>query len=130
MAKNTMNMQDSFLNQVRKDGGEIQVVMCDGSVLRGKVRGFDHYTIMLQVHSSQQLLYKHAISYITASSDVVKEKKSGDSIGSAEASSPERVSRPKTRKSGHKAPSKPSELDTSKETPKFNPIDLSNIRST
>lgn len=57
-----MNLQDSFLNQIRKDGQEIKVVLLDGTVLIGLVKGFDNFTLILNSEGSQHLIYKHAIS--------------------------------------------------------------------
>lgn len=64
MAKSTMNLQDSFLNQVRKDNLEITIVMLDGLTLKGHVRGFDNFTVILNADDRQHLLYKHAIAQI------------------------------------------------------------------
>jgi host factor-I protein len=66
MAKPTTNLQDSFLNQVRKDNAEVKVALIDGTMLRGTVRGFDNFTVVLQVGGMQHLLYKHAISQIVS----------------------------------------------------------------
>ncbi|MCD6384765.1 RNA chaperone Hfq [Candidatus Sumerlaeota bacterium] len=67
MAKTVLNLQDSFLNQVRKDGTEVKVVMLDGSVLTGKVKGFDNFTVIINSEGKQYLLYKHAVSQIVTS---------------------------------------------------------------
>lgn len=67
MAKTVLNLQDSFLNQVRKDGIDVKVVMLDGSVLIGKVKGFDNFTVIISSEGKQYLLYKHAVSQIVAS---------------------------------------------------------------
>ena len=64
MAKASMNIQDSFLNQTRKEGGEVKFVMVDGSSLIGLVKGFDNFTVVVQSRNAQHLLYKHAISQI------------------------------------------------------------------
>jgi host factor-I protein len=64
MAKASMNIQDSFLNQTRKEGGEVKFVMVDGSSLIGQVKGFDNFTVVVQSRNAQHLLYKHAISQI------------------------------------------------------------------
>ena len=67
MTKTVLNLQDSFLNQVRKDGAEVTVVMLDGTLLDGLVKGFDNFTLILYSQGRQHLLYKHAISHISAS---------------------------------------------------------------
>lgn len=63
--KTTINLQDIFLNQVRKDREEINITMCDGSKVSGRVKGFDNFTLVLEDVEKQHLIYKHAISYIT-----------------------------------------------------------------
>ncbi len=64
MAKHDMNLQDSFLNQVRKDNTEIQLVLLDGARLTGLVRGFDNFTVIVNARGNQHLIYKHAIAQI------------------------------------------------------------------
>ncbi len=62
--KNNVNLQDVFLNQVRKDNVSITIFLMNGFQLRGNVKGFDNYTIVLDSEGKQQLIYKHAISTI------------------------------------------------------------------
>ncbi len=62
--KNNINLQDIFLNQVRKDNVTITVFLMNGFQMKGQVRGFDNYTIVLDSEGKQQLIYKHAISTI------------------------------------------------------------------
>ena len=66
MNKPSMNLQDSFLNQVRKDGSQVKIVMLDGSQLTGFVRGFDNFTVVFYSQGMQHLLYKHAIAQVVA----------------------------------------------------------------
>lgn len=62
--KNNVNLQDLFLNQVRKDGIQITIYLVNGFQLKGFVKGFDNYTIVLDSDGKQQLIYKHAVSTI------------------------------------------------------------------
>ena len=62
--KGNINLQDVFLNQVRKDNTSITIFLVNGFQLRGQVRGFDNYTIVLDSEGKQQMIYKHAISTI------------------------------------------------------------------
>ena len=62
--KSNVNLQDMFLNQVRKDNISITVFLVNGFQLKGQVKGFDNYTIILDSEGKQQLIYKHAISTI------------------------------------------------------------------
>jgi len=62
MAK-AINLQDMFLNQVRKEGIGVTVYLSGGIQLRGVVRGFDAFTILLESAGKPvQLVYKHAIT--------------------------------------------------------------------
>ena len=64
------NMQDVFLNQVRKDRTPITVFLVNGYQIRGIVKGFDNYIIVLDSEGRQQMIYKHAISTICPASPV------------------------------------------------------------
>lgn len=64
MAK-TINLQDMFLNQVRKEGIGVTIYLMGGVQLRGQVRGFDAFTVLLDTPGKPtQLVYKHAITSI------------------------------------------------------------------
>lgn len=64
MAK-SINLQDMFLNQVRKEGISVTIYLMGGVQLRGQVRGFDAFTIMLDSPGKPtQLVYKHAVTSI------------------------------------------------------------------
>ncbi|MBP2655299.1 MAG: hfq [Firmicutes bacterium] len=60
-----INLQDSFLNQVRKENVPVIFYLINGFQLRGSVRGFDNFTVIVENEGKQQLVYKHAISTIT-----------------------------------------------------------------
>ncbi len=64
-AKGAVNLQDFFLNQVRKDGIQTTVYLINGFQLKGFVKGFDNFTVILESDGKQMLIYKHAISTIT-----------------------------------------------------------------
>ena len=66
----TQNLQDSFLNQVRKDKLMVTMFLMNGFQLHGIVRGFDGFTVVLDSDGKQQLIYKHAISTIVPSKPV------------------------------------------------------------
>ena len=59
-----MNLQDTFLNQARKDRIPVTVFLTNGFQMRGTVKGFDSYVIVLDSEGKQQLIYKHAVSTI------------------------------------------------------------------
>jgi host factor-I protein len=60
-----INLQDSFLNQVRKENIAVVIHLVNGFQLKGNVKGFDNFTVILDTLGKQQLVYKHAISTIT-----------------------------------------------------------------
>ena len=58
----TQNLQDLFLNQTRRDKQPVTVFLMNGFQMRGIVRGFDSFTVVLECEGKQELVYKHAIS--------------------------------------------------------------------
>lgn len=62
MSVSPINLQDTFLNQVRKENIMTTVFLVNGYQIKGSVRSFDNYTILLDVDGKQQLVYKHAVS--------------------------------------------------------------------
>ncbi len=65
MNKAQINLQDTFLNQVRKENIGVMIYLIGGVQLRGNVRGFDSFTILLDSPGKPtQLVYKHAITSI------------------------------------------------------------------
>lgn len=65
MNKTQINLQDSFLNQVRKENVPVTIYLVNGFQLKGHVRGFDNFTVILEHEGKQQMVYKHAISTIS-----------------------------------------------------------------
>ena len=64
MAK-SINLQDMFLNQVRKEGIGVTIYLSNSVQLRGQVKGFDAFTVLLEAPGKPtQLVYKHAIASI------------------------------------------------------------------
>lgn len=65
MSKAQLNLQDMFLNQVRKDNIPVTIYLANSVQLRGMVRGFDPFTVILEsAGRPTQLVYKHAIASI------------------------------------------------------------------
>lgn len=62
MVTKTINLQDSFLNQVRKENVAVTVHLVNGFQIKGNVRGFDNFTVIIDSMGKQQMIYKHAIS--------------------------------------------------------------------
>ena len=65
MATKIINLQDSFLNQVRKENIPVIIYLVNGFQIRGSVRGFDNFTVIIEQDGKQQLVYKHAVSTIS-----------------------------------------------------------------
>ncbi len=63
--KANINLQDVFLNQVRKEHIAVTIYLTNGFQLKGMVKGFDNFTVVLDTEGKQQLVYKHAISTIS-----------------------------------------------------------------
>ena len=63
--KAMMNLQDSFLNHVRKENLAVVIYLVNGFQIRGLVRGFDNFTVIIENDGKQQLVYKHAVSTIS-----------------------------------------------------------------
>ena len=61
----TMNLQDVFLNQARKDRIPLTMFLTNGFQFKGVVKGFDSFTVILESEGRQNMVYKHAISTIT-----------------------------------------------------------------
>ncbi len=61
----SINIQDAFLNQIRKDNIPVTVYLTNGFQIRGHVKAFDNFTIVVDSEGRQQLIYKHAISTFT-----------------------------------------------------------------
>jgi host factor-I protein len=62
--KGMINLQDTFLNQARKENMLTTVFLVNGYQIKGVVRSFDNFTLLLEVEGKQQLVYKHAVSTI------------------------------------------------------------------
>lgn len=62
MGKSNKNVQDVYLNQLRKQRMPVTLFLTNGFQLRGIVKSFDNYTVLLESEGKQQLIYKHAIS--------------------------------------------------------------------
>ena len=64
MASDRQNLQDAFLNHVRKQKISVTVFLINGVKLQGVITWFDNFCILLRRDGQSQLVYKHAISTI------------------------------------------------------------------
>jgi host factor-I protein len=65
VSKQQNNLQDIFLNNARKDKLQLTIHLLNGFQLKGIVKGFDNFTVILDCDNKQMLIYKHSISTIT-----------------------------------------------------------------
>ena len=63
MSRSQINLQDAFLNHVRKEKIPVVINISGGGKIEGLVKGFDNFVILVK-HEGQHLIYKHAINSI------------------------------------------------------------------
>lgn len=63
-ANTTINIQDPFFYQLRRDARPVHVYLVSGKRLTGVLRRFDRYAIVLDTRGQEQLVYKHAIASV------------------------------------------------------------------
>jgi host factor-I protein len=69
MTSKNQSLQDNFLNQLRKEKMPVVIYLTNGVRLRGVVKAFDNFVILLK-ETSQQMIYKHAVSTIVPERDI------------------------------------------------------------
>ncbi len=81
MPEKAQNVQDVFLNKIRKEKHTVTVFLVNGVKLQGVVTWFDNFSVLLRRESHVQLVYKHAISTIMPSGPLhlYEEESSSDS---------------------------------------------------
>ncbi|MAM34707.1 MAG: RNA chaperone Hfq [Micavibrio sp.] len=87
MSEKNQNVQDVFLNAIRKEKSSVTVFLVNGVKLQGVVTWFDNFSLLLRRESHIQLVYKHAISTIMPGGPITMwdgEKDSDDSKESKE----------------------------------------------
>jgi len=68
--KNSKNLQDTFLNHVRKEKVSVTIFLVNGVKLSGMITWFDSFSVLLRRDSQSQLVYKSAISTIMPSEPI------------------------------------------------------------
>lgn len=66
----TQNIQDTLLNQIRRDKQTVTFFLMNGFQMKGIVRSFDSFVVILETEGKQQMIYKHAISTIVPTTTV------------------------------------------------------------
>ena len=69
--KQQSNLQDIFLNNARKEKLQLTIHLLNGFQLKGIVKGFDNFTVILDCDNKQMLIYKHSISTITPTKPIL-----------------------------------------------------------
>lgn len=70
MSEKSQNLQDKFLNKIRKEKMSVTVFLVNGVKLQGIITWFDNFSMLLRRDSHSQLIYKHAISTIMPAAPV------------------------------------------------------------
>ncbi|WP_047981192.1 MULTISPECIES: RNA chaperone Hfq [Ornithinibacillus] len=70
----SVNIQDQYLNLLRKEHISVTVFLTNGFQLRGIVKAFDNFTVLLESEGKQQLIFKHAISTFAPAKNVNLDK--------------------------------------------------------
>lgn len=70
MSSDKQNLQDTFLNHVRKTKSPVTVFLINGVKLQGVITWFDNFCVLLRREGQSQLIYKHAISTIMPSQEI------------------------------------------------------------
>ena len=60
----TQNLQDAFLNYIRREKIPVTLFLMNEFQLRGVVRSFDSFVVLIDADGRQQMIYKHAISTV------------------------------------------------------------------
>jgi host factor-I protein len=64
MEKPAQNIQDTFLNNARRDKVILTIYLMSGVKLSGRIKSFDKYSVVLETNNQEQLIFKHAISTV------------------------------------------------------------------
>lgn len=59
------NIQDAFLNTVRREKDPVTIYLMNGAKLTGRIKSFDKFSVLLEAGVQEQLIFKHAISTIS-----------------------------------------------------------------
>ena len=88
MDADSHNLQNDFFNTVRKERVTLTVFLGNGKRLTGRLKSFDKFTLLLESHQGEQIIFKHAISTVStcarsaeASVDEAKRSRSAAAVG-------------------------------------------------
>ncbi|HSW63038.1 MAG TPA: RNA chaperone Hfq [Dissulfurispiraceae bacterium] len=75
----TQNLQDGFLNALRREKMPVTIFLTNGVRLKGTIKGFDNFVVLLK-DANEQLVYKHAISTVVPERPVDLRGEGNDSV--------------------------------------------------
>ncbi|MGB9691568.1 MAG: RNA chaperone Hfq [Candidatus Sumerlaeaceae bacterium] len=126
MPKAAGNLQDSVLNQLRKDNAEVEFFFLSGKSIRGTVRGFDNFTIIVRdTEGHHHLVYKHAVAHV-ASERPFGLRQQQPAAGQKRVAPQPKTEESESGEGASKAPEDSEKKKGGKEP--FNRIDLSQIK--
>ncbi len=64
LTQKPINIQDNFLTKLQNERTQVTIFLMNGVQIRGVIREFDSYSVLVEVNDTLQMLYKHAISTI------------------------------------------------------------------
>lgn len=70
----SVNIQDHYLNQLRKEHVPVTLFLTNGFQIRGVLKAFDNFTVLMETDGKQQLIFKHAISTFAPVKNIALEK--------------------------------------------------------
>jgi host factor-I protein len=70
LQKKKNDLQENFLNQLRKSKAPLTLFLVNGIKLQGVITDFDNFSVLLQRENHHQLVYKHAISTVMPSDPI------------------------------------------------------------
>lgn len=84
MIREKTNLQESFLNHMRREKISVTIFLVNGVKLQGVITWFDNFSLLLNLNSQSQLVYKHAISTIMPAQHVTLYSKGEGAAGAAD----------------------------------------------
>jgi host factor-I protein len=91
------NIQDAFLNTVRREKDTVTVYLMNGAKLSGRIKSFDKYSVLMESGAHEQLIFKHAISTIQHARRPSGELHRGGQVGTQEPAHGEQAAEPAER---------------------------------
>ncbi len=79
------NLQNDFFNAARKERSNVTIFLSNGKKLTGRLKSFDKFTLLLDGPQGEQIIFKHAISTVSASHRPANQGENGGKRETAEA---------------------------------------------